>query len=33
MKKEMWKKIVKIVITVITAVGSIILGESCGVLH
>ena len=33
MKKETWKQIIQIVITILTAISSTILVQSCGLLH
>ncbi|MBQ4387269.1 MAG: smalltalk protein [Prevotella sp.] len=33
MKKETWKQIIQIVITVLTAISSTVLVQSCGLLH
>ncbi len=32
MKKETWKQIIQIVITILTAISSTILVQSCGIL-
>ena len=33
MKKETWKALIQIVITVLTAISSTVLVQSCGLLH
>ena len=33
MKKETWKQIIQIVITILTAISSTVLVQSCGLLH
>ena len=33
MKRETWKQLVQIIITILTAISSTVLVQSCGVLH
>ncbi|MBR2113462.1 MAG: smalltalk protein [Prevotella sp.] len=33
MKRETWKAIIQVVITILTAISSTVLVQSCGLLH
>ena len=33
MRKETWKQVIQIVITILTAISSTVLVQSCGLLH